>query len=47
MIRTAIVGALTAKAVQVARREAAKPENQQRAKQMLEQLRARTARTQR
>ena len=42
LIRGALKGALAAKAIQIARREAAKPENQRRAKELLAKVRNRT-----
>ena len=41
LIRGALKGALAAKAIQIVRREAAKPENQRRAKELLAKVRNR------
>ncbi|WP_418605471.1 hypothetical protein [Georgenia sp. SUBG003] len=41
LIRGALKGAVAAKAIQIVRREAAKPENQRRAKELLEKVRTR------
>lgn len=38
ILRTALKGAVAAKALQIAKREAAKPENQPRAKELLARL---------
>ena len=42
LIRGALKGAIAAKAIQIVRREAAKPENQRRAKELLSNLRNRS-----
>ncbi|PFG40919.1 hypothetical protein ATJ97_3461 [Georgenia soli] len=42
LIRGALKGAVAAKAIQIVRREAAKPENQRRAKELLASLRNRS-----
>lgn len=44
LIRGALKGALAAKAVQVVRREAAKPENQRKAREFVQKLRTRGGR---
>jgi hypothetical protein len=42
LIRGALKGALAAKAIQIVRREAAKPENQRRARELLAKVRTRS-----
>ncbi|MCK6211519.1 hypothetical protein KZX45_13295 [Georgenia sp. EYE_87] len=44
LIRGALKGALAAKAIQVVRREAAKPENQRKARAFVQRLRTKGAR---
>jgi hypothetical protein len=44
LIRGAIKGAIAAKALQIVRREAAKPENQRRARELVQKLRTKGTR---